>query len=262
MTLADLMKIEEIDDYFVLWYGVEFVDMFLSDEGLKKETIELSKGVDKEFNRVFIILAGINGKKSKYKYAIRLTGKTEDGLYTWERVPLSLDQYCNRLIFKCKRQFSYYNSKNVAGDFNVDQIISVDENRTVETFKDYESVELTYNELKEIVENEYSDYYIPFKSIKAVYMIIDGNTGRQYVGSAYGEKEGLWARWSTYAYTYHGNNLQLKQLYEENGGKYFDKFKYVILKIFPMGISDVEVIDSESRYKERFMTREFGLNSN
>ena len=116
--------------------------------------------------------------------------------------------------------------------------------------------------LKEVIDNEYSDYYKPFTCIKAVYMIIDGNTGKQYVGSAYDNNESLWARWRSYATTYHGNNQQLKELYKQYGNDYFLKFKYIILRVFPISISNKEIIDAESWYKERFMTREFGLNSN
>ena len=65
-----------------------------------------------------------------------------------------------------------------------------------------------------------------------------------------------------YDYTESDNNQQLMNLYEEHGEKYFTKFKYIILRIFPMSMTDMEVINAESQFKERFMTREFGLNSN
>ena len=39
-------------------------------------------------------------------------------------------------------------------------------------------------------------------------------------------------------------------------------FKYLILHILPKKTSMKEIIKVESRYKQRFMTREFGLNAN
>ena len=261
MTLADLMKIENIDDYYIWWYGASMPADYFCESGFCKEWLTVYKGVDTEYRRIFIALHGISAFRSKYLFAIRLTGKNEEGLYSWEKVPLSLDQYAGRLYFKSSTKFSFYNSKACAENFVVDHIRALDENRTVDRFRDYESVEFTFNQLKEVVENEYADYYAALSCVKAVYMIIDGNTGKQYVGSAY-SNEGLWGRWCTYAYTCHGNNQQLMNLYEEHGEKYFTKFKYIILRIFPMSMTDMEVINAESQFKERFMTREFGLNSN
>ena len=51
-------------------------------------------------------------------------------------------------------------------------------------------------------------------------MIIDGNTGKQYIGSAYEENESLWSRWKSYANTCHGNNIKLMELYDKNGEEY------------------------------------------
>jgi hypothetical protein len=92
-------------------------------------------------------------------------------------------------------------------------------------------------------------------------MIIDGNSGKLYVGSAYGP-EGIWGRWSTYATTYHGGNEELIKLFNENGEEYFYRFKYLVLQVLPMNLSDKEVIEKESYFKKRFLTREFGLNNN
>ena len=92
-------------------------------------------------------------------------------------------------------------------------------------------------------------------------MIIDGNTGKQYIGSAYSDED-IWGRWKSYSDTYHGGNIELLKLFEENGEEYFYKFKYIILQILPMRMSDKEVIEMESKYKNRFLTREFGLNAN
>lgn len=262
MTLADLMKLENQEDYYIWWYGKSMPADYFTESGFQKQWLDVNKGGEVDTGRIYVALYGVTGFVSKYLFAIRLTGKNEEGLYSWERVPLSIDQYAGRLYFKCTRKFSFYNSKSRAGDFIVDHIRSVDIDRTVERFRDYDSVELTFDQLKEVIENEYEDYYNPFTCVKAVYMIIDGNTGKQYVGSAYANKESLWARWSSYANTYHGNNIQLKQLYDSNGEKYFKKFKYIILRIFPMSASDIEIINAESHYKERYMTREFGLNSN
>ncbi|WP_049945635.1 GIY-YIG nuclease family protein [Butyrivibrio sp. LC3010] len=215
-----------------------------------------------EVNRIYIIIHGIDAYRSRYKFAVRLTEKVDADYYRWEKVSLNLDQYRDRLILRCKHRFTFYNSSKGAPDFDVEAILPPEGMRSVDQFRDYDSVELTFPQLKEIVDNEYVDYYEHLSCVKAVYMIIDGNTGRQYVGSAYESTNSLWSRWSIYANTYHGNNVMLKELYEKNGAEYFEKFKYIILQIFPKSISDREIIEAESRFKDRFMTREFGYNKN
>lgn len=112
-----------------------------------------------------------------------------------------------------------------------------------------------------MIEGHYSDYHKALSVVKGIYMIIDGNNGKLYIGSAYGE-EGIWGRWTTYTLTCHGNNYELEKLYDQYGEEYFYKFKYIILQILPMRMSDKEVIEIEAKYKNRFLTREFGLNAN
>ena len=133
--------------------------------------------------------------------------------------------------------------------------------RTVEQFSNYDDVELTFKQLREVVEEHYPDYYRALSTVKGIYMIIDGNTGKLYVGSAYGT-DGIWGRWASYVETCHGGNYELEKLYNENGEEYFNKFKYLILQILPVKTSDQEVLNIETKYKKRFLTREFGLNMN
>ena len=263
MTLDQLRRLEGIDNYYIWWYGASIKDIgdYLNDDGLAKEIVDVARGAQL-CDRVYIILNGIDGHRAKYMFAVRLTENVNYNNYKWEKVPLSIDQYCGRMVFRCNRKFSFYNSRECGKDFEVESISPLEQNRTVEQFRDYESVELSFMQLKEVVDNEYVDYYEHLVCVKAVYMIIDGNTGKLYVGSAYDKDETLWARWRTYANTYHGNNLMLKELYNAYGPEYFEKFKYIILQIFPKKTSNKEIIEAESRYKNRFLTRECGLNQN
>ena len=261
MTLEQLMKMENIDDYYIWWYGVNVDSDYMSDVGYKNETLSVDKGA-KIGSRIYVVLSGIDGSRSRYKFMVKLTECVEGKSYKWERYYSSLDQYCNRLIFKCSRKFSFYNSPSTSRDFTVEAIIPPEGERTVDQFIDYESVELTFPQLQETISNGYVDYYEHLSCVKAVYMIIDGNTGKQYIGSAYDQTDSLWARWKNYANTYHGNNQQLIELYNNNGPEYFNKFKYIILHIFPKKTPVNEIVESESKYKKRYLTREFGLNSN
>lgn len=265
MTLDQLMQLEGIADYYVWWYGMNAGDDCFSEDGLAKPTVVVDKGAVIG-SRVYIVLAGVDGKRAKYKFAIKLKKDCGGKVYSWEKIPLQIDQYGERLLFRCtrssKRQFSFYNSQQSGNDFLVEAISPPEGERTVEQFRDYESVELTFPQLKEVIENEYIDYYEHLSCVKAVYMIIDGNTGKLYIGSAYENNESLWARWKTYANTFHGGNQMLKALFETKGSEYFNRFKFIILRIFPKTISDKEIVQAESKFKNRFMTKEFGLNLN
>ena len=56
-------------------------------------------------------------------------------------------------------------------------------------FVGYEKVILTYDKLKEIVEDKinYELWQAALSNVKGVYLILDMANGKQYVGSAYGK---------------------------------------------------------------------------
>ena len=129
-------------------------------------------------------------------------------------------------------------------------------------FSGFENLILTYDELKEIVENPtiYEAWHTALSSVNAIYLIVDRETGKQYVGSAYG-KDGLLGRWSCYVNSLHGNNKLMKELicaYPER----YHHFQFSILQILPKTVTDDEVIQTESLYKKKLLTIPFGMNDN
>ena len=129
-------------------------------------------------------------------------------------------------------------------------------------FSGFENLLLTYDELKEIVENPtiYEAWHTALSSVNAIYLIVDRETGKQYVGSAYG-KDGLLGRWSCYVNSLHGNNKLMKELicaYPER----YHHFQFSILQILPKTVTDDEVIQTESLYKKKLLTVPFGMNDN
>lgn len=261
MNLEQLLGLENITDYYIFWYGADVADEYMNDEGLLTSIVEPFKGKPKDDNRIYIFLSGIDKKTCRYRFAGKLHPTENGSIYTFERVSIALDEYSGRLILHRENGYSFYNSSVTGKDFIVEEIWGKEVHRTVPQFTDYDSVELSFDELKEVIEGHYPDYYKALSSVKGVYMIVDGNSGRLYVGSAYGE-DGIWGRWNSYVNTLHGGNFELKKLYEEKGEEYFRKFKYLILQILPTKISDKEIIEIEAKYKNRFLTREFGWNAN
>lgn len=129
-------------------------------------------------------------------------------------------------------------------------------------FSGFENLILTYDELKEIVENPtiYEAWHTALSSVNAIYLIVDRETGKQYVGSAYG-KDGLLGRWSCYVNSLHGNNKLMKELICDHPGRYH-YFQFSILQILPKTATDDEVIQTESLYKKKLLTIPFGMNDN
>ncbi len=134
--------------------------------------------------------------------------------------------------------------------------------KKLKIFTGFEKLILSYDELREIVENakDYENWHTALSSVYAVYLITDTEGGMQYIGSAYG-KNGLLGRWSEYVNTKHGNNRKMIKLLDKYPERY-RKFQFCVLQILPKNLSKEEVVDIERLWKEKLYTREFGLNDN
>ena len=170
-----------------------------------------------------------------------------------------LDELINRLEIHYHHKNGW--KKNNFDDVRVSAIFPESTHRNVKEFTTFENVSLTYKELEEVIENGYQDYKTALKAINAIYMIIDTKSGLQYIGSSYGT-DGLYGRWFSYVQTEgDGGNLMLKELKIKEESSYLN-FKFIILKTLPLGMPQSEIIQVESEYKEKFLTRKFGLNKN
>ena len=113
-----------------------------------------------------------------------------------------------------------------------------------------------------IVKNELSDWKVALSSVSGIYLVSDKVAGKHYVGSAYGEG-GIWDRWNSYIYDFHGNNVDLVELFEEKTETYFrENFKFAILEVMSSVRTPEEVIYKESLWKRKLFSREFGYNQN
>lgn len=193
-----------------------------------------------------------NGWKG-WKYETKLTNKAVD--------------YIGRAFFKFKKEFraSYpvleLDPKN--GEPIAEMPLShiLDKRVALADFVGFDKVNVDYKTLKYIVSDNISSWKAALSNVKGIYLIVDTLTGKQYVGSAYGD-ECIWQRWSNYAKTGHGGNAELKNLLVENGQEYAYNFKYSILEVCNMNLGNEYIIDRETHWKEVLLTRKFGLNKN
>ena len=123
--------------------------------------------------------------------------------------------------------------------------------------------------------DQYEEIANALKEVYAIYLVVDSQTGKYYVGSAYG-KDGLFGRWLTYAHT-NGTGGNSKADDDGNKGvveylkknpKAYLNFQYSILEVIhKTGINEKDIqatLDAEKIWKLKLCTlkTDWGLNRN
>lgn len=152
--------------------------------------------------------------------------------------------------------------KDAIGRLTVKTILERPYNETETEFPGYENVNLSWDDLNYVL--KFGTWQTALKNQKGVYLITDTLTNKRYVGSAYGDNM-LLGRWESYAKDGHGGNKELRHLVSEKGIDYIkNNFRYSILDIYKSAVSDEDIINRESWWKEVLLTRnpDFGYNDN
>lgn len=175
--------------------------------------------------------------------------------------------YIGKAFFKFKKEFraSYpvleLAPKNGVAVAKMPLSYMLDKRVALTDFLGFDRVNIDYKTLKHIISDNIASWKAALSKVKGVYLIMDTLTGKQYVGSAYGD-DCIWQRWSEYAKNGHGGNVELKNLLKNTSEEYKNNFKYSILEVCNMNLGNEYIIDRESYWKEVLLTREYGLNSN
>lgn len=144
---------------------------------------------------------------------------------------------------------------------NEKEVVEIQPGLHYRQFTDYFDFILDFQQLTEIVTNQYKDWKRMLSVTKGIYLISDVNTGKLYVGSAYGE-EGIWGRWRSYVVTKgHGENKTLKELVSQDAN-YANNFRFSILMLLPSATTADQAIKKEALFKRKLGTNSFGLNNN
>jgi hypothetical protein len=128
-------------------------------------------------------------------------------------------------------------------------------------FPGYSKVHITFDLLSEIINNNETSWKTSLSNVKGIYLISDKKTGKLYVGSASGDN-GFWQRWEEYINNGHGGNKILKNIIKEKGINYCINYTFSILEICNKNVLEDEILEKESFWKNRLLTREFGYNDN
>jgi GIY-YIG catalytic domain len=99
-----------------------------------------------------------------------------------------------------------------------------------------------------------TSWRIALSSVNGVYLLINPDTGAQYVGSAQGSA-GFWGRWQEYASSGHGGNRRMKDIPRAD-------YQISILEVASSSAGHEAVLKMETRWKQKLLSRKFGLNAN
>lgn len=180
--------------------------------------------------------------------------------YTTEMVP-GQDELIGRVVVRYAKSFrNSYPAYETCGESL--QIAELKKERaSISSFPGYKNVLLKKQELDVVVSQNLESWRAGLSSVSGVYVIVDRSSGKQYVGSAYGES-GIWSRWCEYSATGHGNNKELQALLRLEPPGHSSQFQFSILEVCDLSFSKEQVIARESHWKNALCTREHGLNSN
>jgi hypothetical protein len=213
------------------------------------------------FNGVEYIVSFIGEERVRSRfigvYKVLNSRKLEGNSFEYEMEEVKgFDDLRERVIINWRNPISWHQWIK-----NEMEVIQIHPGLHYKQFTDYADFILDFDELKEIISNQYDDWRRMLSATKGIYLINDTGTGKLYVGSAYGE-EGIWGRWSNYVATNgHGGNKTLKELIAANP-RHSRNFQFSILMLLPRTITADEAIIKEKLFKTKLGTNAFGLNNN
>ena len=176
-----------------------------------------------------------------------------------EHVPCS--EFNGRLVVQFARsgRQPYVYAESVADSMFISEIRA--KRLTISEFPGYKAVDLTRQQLEQVVDQDIESWRTALRCVAGVYLISDETTGKLYVGSAIGEG-GIWARWCLYRSNGHGGNKELKELLDREGSNRSEAFRYSVLEIADTHASEKDIRGRESHWKRVLVTREHGWNAN
>lgn len=177
-------------------------------------------------------------------------------------------EYRKRLIIKLKKPIGrdLYNRlyKNIQ-DTLEPEVYEIAPNTKLGHFPGYQNVTLSHPQMQQIISRNEPSWKQALMNVKGVYVITDLSNGKLYIGSASGNTDGIWQRWSDYANIENltGGNKLLNEIKLDKGKDYIvNNFQYSILEIFDTKTKADIIINRENYWKNVFCTRKYGMNYN
>lgn len=249
-----------------------YYDKGMVREYTRHQKKEFSKGYD-----YWCVFIGDQGRLAKFFACYKVGGSIPDtpavvpvgdphpgdfrgqaAYYDLEYIDLLAD-YENKLIVDWGSATRMWHQKGTTEKPII--AIQADEKKV---FSGFDNLILTFDELKNVIENAasmYEAWKVALSAINAIYLIVDRSTGDRYIGSAYGT-DGLWGRWSVYVATGgHGNNKRMVKALEEDPTR-CHQLQFSVLQILSKTIPEDRIVDIEAMWKKKLLTKDFGWNDN
>lgn len=129
-------------------------------------------------------------------------------------------------------------------------------------FPGFDQLVLSHRQLAALAQNQGAgaSWVAALRSIRAVYLITEIETGALYVGSATGA-QGLWGRWQAYAADAHGGNKMLIDAVDEIEA-YAERLQFSVLETLSNLATRDDGLVAEQRWKRKLGKRATILNAN
>ena len=221
--------------------NIDFIVVFIGEEGVRSRFV----GVYKVLGEKTIDDADKYSDKDKYYY------------------PLEELNWFDDIKEKVIVNWFFPKPRDWVIDYSVElEVVELSPGLYYKQFPGYLNFVLTFNELKDIINNKYVDWKKMLSNVYGVYCICDRSTGMLYIGSAYAKDKSIWGRWELYVKTAGCcNNKKLKALIDKNPN-HANNFTFSLLMVMSKNSTKKEVIAIEQKYKEKFDTIKHGLNDN
>ena len=177
-------------------------------------------------------------------------------------------EYIKRLIIKIEKPIGrdVYNRRyHTIQDQLNPEVYEIAPNIKLGHFPGYQNVRMNHKEMQQVLLREDPSWKSALSYVKGVYVITDKSNGKLYIGSASGNTDGIWQRWSGYAHLENltGGNKEFNNILLNKGKEHIQKyFQYSILEIFDTRTKSEIILERENYWKNVFDTKKNGMNHN
>lgn len=203
---------------------------------------------------IWIVFLPEGGDRARLWAVVRNHGEvTNDGeLRTFQLEPVDImSDLRSRLVIGWRAPRAWRVRATTAAAYPVKEIADSEP----VPFPGFDALTLDHPQLQAVMrEHRYAAWRTALASVMGIYLITDTRDGRHYVGKADGS-ENILQRWSAYATTGHGGNVELRALDPTS-------FRFSLLRIFDPAAPGSAVDAAESHYKRALDSRRHGLNRN
>lgn len=271
MKLFELLslKLPELDHesckiHLAVWNGEDNpLDVFLAGDFEEWQRWQSRRNFERKYIISLIQLPGIDRWLFAGCYRnldCTFQEKEQYNYYSTEEIT-ETKSLSGRLITQFKRsgRQSYLLAENWSAEIIVSELLP--QKMVIKEFSGYQYSLIDKEKLDIVISQQVESWKSALSAVSGIYLITDKFSGKLYVGSATGE-QGIWQRWTAYAETGHGGNIELKKLLAEKGYDYAKNFQYSVLEIADNHADTNSIIAREQYWKDVLCSREHGYNAN